>query len=138
MSCLEFHLSGSSCPIKYPTCQSTLHQNASVRLNILPGVAAEEGAGHEYGEEADEEEALGPQQSSGLSHLPEYGAEDADLSRSRKRRAGMKPSARAAGKTNRRRRLDEEDERAEEARAARKRKRGARSTFYFFCWCLFL
>ena len=67
---------------------------------------------------------MGLHQSSGLSHLPEYGAEEHESLRSRKRRT-IKPSTRLSGKTNRRRRLDEEDEHTEElGRLNRKRKRG--------------
>lgn len=84
---------------------------------------AEEAGGQEYGEEAEEEEGLGPRQSSGLSHL-EYGGEDLEANKVRKNRRQIKASGRAVGKTNRRRRLDEEDEQAEEIRATRKRKRG--------------
>ena len=84
---------------------------------------AEEAGGQEYGEEAEEEEGLGPRQSSGLSHL-EYGGDDLEANKVRKNRRQIKASGRAVGKTNRRRRLDEEDEQAEEIRANRKRKRG--------------
>ncbi|KAL0025228.1 hypothetical protein WJX77_008845 [Trebouxia sp. C0004] len=85
--------------------------------------AAEEAGTNEYAEEAEEEEGLGPRQSSGLSHL-EYGADDNEAHKVRKNRRQIQASGRAVGKTNRRRRLDEEDEQAEEARATRKRKRG--------------
>ena len=74
---------------------------------------------------------MGLRQSSGLSQLPEYGGEDAEGSRSRRRRA-MKGPGRAAGKGNRRRRLDEEDEQAEELRVNRKRKRGELS-YCLYC-----
>lgn len=89
----------------------------------LTAFIAEEAEANEYAEEAEEEEGLGPRQSSGLSHL-EYGADDNEATKVRKNRRQIKASGRAVGKTNRRRRLDEEDELAEEARATRKRKRG--------------
>jgi len=89
----------------------------------LTACIAEEAGANEYAEEAEEEEGLGPRQSSGLSHL-EYGADDNEANKVRKNRRQIKASGRAVGKTNRRRRLDEEDEQAEEARATRKRKRG--------------
>lgn len=89
----------------------------------LTACTAEEAGANEYAEEAEEEEGLGPRQSSGLSHL-EYGADDNEANKVRKNRRQIKASGRAVGKTNRRRRLDEEDEQAEEARATRKRKRG--------------
>lgn len=59
-----------------------------------------------------------------MSHLPDFGGEDAEGGRSRKRRPMKGGSGRAAAKGNRRRRLDEEDEQAEEMRVNRKRKRG--------------
>ena len=98
-------------------------------LALKPGLdaiwlaAAEEAGAHEYNDEAEEEEGMGLRQSSGLSHLPGYGGEEAEAGRSRKRRP-IKGSGRAAGKGSRRRRLDEEDEQAEELRANRKRRRG--------------
>lgn len=91
-------------------------------------MAAEEAGGHDYNDEAEEEEGLGPRQSSGMSHLPDFGGDDAEGSRSRKRRPMKGGSGRAAAKGNRRRRLDEEDEQAEEMRVNRKRKRGKRNS----------
>lgn len=86
---------------------------------------AEEAGAHDYNDEAEEEDGLGPRQSSGISHLPDFGGDDAEGNRSRKRRPNTKGgSARAAAKGNRRRRLDEEDEQAEQLRVNRKRKRG--------------
>lgn len=98
----------------------------------MPCCAADDAGNAEYGDEADEDEGMGLRQSSGLSHLPEYGGEEQESLRSRKRR-NLKTSARLGGKTNRRRRLDEEDEQTEEAgRLNRKRKRGEHS----FCLML--
>lgn len=87
-------------------------------------MTAEEAGGHDYNDEAEEEEGLGPRQSSGMSHQPDLGGDDAEGNRSRKRRPMKGGSARTAVKGNRRRRLDEEDEQAEEMRVNRKRKRG--------------
>lgn len=98
---------------------------------------AEEAGANEYAEEAEEEEGLGPRQSSGLSHL-EYGADDIEANKVRKNRRQIKASGRAVGKTNRRRRLDEEDEQAEEARATRKRKRGQACICDSACFTLVL
>ncbi|KAL3149213.1 hypothetical protein ABBQ32_002039 [Trebouxia sp. C0010 RCD-2024] len=85
---------------------------------------AEEAIGHDYNDEAEEEEGLGTRQSSGMTHLPDFGGDDAEGNRSRKRRPVKAGSGRAVAKGNRRRRLDEEDEQAEEMRVNRKRKRG--------------
>lgn len=98
-----------------------------------PVISAEEAGGHDYNDEAEEEEGLGLRQSSGISQLPDFGGEDAEGNRSRKRRpikGGGGGSGRAAAKGNRRRRLDEEDEQAEEQRVNRKRKRGES----LLCW----
>ena len=98
------------------------HSFAAFKIFLIIN-AEEAGAAHDYNDEAEEDEGMGLRQSSGLSQLPEYGGDDAEGNRSRRRRA-MKGPGRAAGKGNRRRRLDEEDEQAEELRVNRKRKRG--------------
>ena len=79
---------------------------------------------------------MGLRPSSGLSHLPEFGADEHESLRSKRRRP-MKASTRLGGKTNRRRRLDEEDEHTEEVgRLNRKRKRGEQAPGHNAASCM--